>query len=118
MNAPEPTTPMQTIPPTTKETAMNDSSHSGRHPVNTGHLVMGVAFAGLVAIWGLISAGAVADENIRWLLPLTWVLAGALGLVVATMVSFRKRPVADEAPSQPAYVPHPAEDTDPTEENR
>src|SRR3546814_10085403 len=43
---------------------------SGRHPVNTGHLVMGLAFAGLVAIWAVISNDVVADEDIRWLMPL------------------------------------------------
>ena len=29
--------------------------HPWRHPINIGHLVMGLAFLGLVAIWGLWS---------------------------------------------------------------
>lgn len=56
-------------------------SRTGRHPVNIGHLVMGVAFLGLVAVWALVTADAVRGDDIRWLLPLPWVLAGVAGLV-------------------------------------
>ena len=54
---------------------------SGRHPVNIGHLVMGVAFAGLVVVWALVAGDVVEGRDIRWLLPMPWVLAGAAGLV-------------------------------------
>ena len=30
------------------------SPRGGRHPVNVGHLVMGIAFLGLVGVWALI----------------------------------------------------------------
>lgn len=96
----------------TQEISMDSTVESGRHPVNTGHLVMGVAFAGLVAIWALISTEAVAEDSIRWLLPLPWVLAGLLGLTVATAASFRGRPTDETAP-----LSHP-DPTNPTEENR
>jgi hypothetical protein len=54
---------------------------AGLHPVNIGHLVMGVAFAGLFMIWALIESGAVESSDLRWLLPIPWVAAGAAGLV-------------------------------------
>lgn len=63
---------------------------SGRHPVNIGHLVMGVAFAGLMAVWALVASGTVEGEDIRWLLPVPWVLAGVAGLV-GLIASDRRR---------------------------
>jgi hypothetical protein len=59
------------------------SQPSGLHPVNVLHLVMGVAFLGLAAIWALVESGAASASDLRWLLPLPWVLAGAAGLVAA-----------------------------------
>jgi len=56
---------------------------AGAHPVNVLHLVMGVAFLGLVAIWALVESSAASASDLRWLLPLPWVLAGAAGLVAA-----------------------------------
>lgn len=69
----------QTTEPT-GQTAVRATA-SGRHPVNIGHLVMGVAFAGLVAVWALVASGAVGGGDVRWLLPVPWVLAGLAGLV-------------------------------------
>lgn len=54
---------------------------AGVHPVNIGHLVMGVAFVGMLVIWALIESGAAASSDLRWLLPIPWVAAGAAGLV-------------------------------------
>ena len=45
---------------------------------------MGIAFLGLVGIWALIEGEVVAGDDIRWLLPVPWVLAGVAGLVAAT----------------------------------
>ncbi|WP_151083231.1 hypothetical protein [Nocardioides cynanchi] len=53
---------------------------SGRHPVNIGHLVMGIAFLGLAVIWALIESGTASATDLRWLLPVPWVAAGAVGL--------------------------------------
>ncbi|MET1058944.1 MAG: hypothetical protein ABWX84_05075 [Nocardioides sp.] len=64
---------------------------SGRHPVNVGHLVMGLAFAGLVVIWALIEGDVIADRDIRWLLPIPWVLAGTAGLLAVTLGNRRRR---------------------------
>ena len=53
------------------------------HPVNVGHLVMGVAFLGMVLIWALVESGTADTSDLRWLLPVPWVAAGAVGLVAA-----------------------------------
>lgn len=60
---------------------------TGRHPVNIGHLVMGLAFVGLVGVWGLIQADVVDHSDIRWLLPVPWVIAGIAGLLATTLTS-------------------------------
>lgn len=61
-----------------------------RHPVVIGHLVMGVAFLGLVTVWALVAGDVVEGADIRFLLPAPWVLAGVAGLV-ALIASDRRR---------------------------
>jgi hypothetical protein len=63
---------------------------TGRHPVNVGHLVMGIAFLGLVGIWALIVGDVVASEDVRWLLPVPWVLAGLAGLLAIGLSGSRR----------------------------
>ena len=70
----------------------------GRHPVNIGHLVMGIAFLGLVGIWALVQSNVVNGGDIRWLLPIPWVFAGVAGLL-ATTLSARNRHAARQAGS-------------------
>ena len=41
---------------------------SGFHPVNIGHLVMGVAFAGMVLVWALVQGDVVETGELRWLM--------------------------------------------------
>jgi hypothetical protein len=60
---------------------------SGRHPVNIGHLVMGIALLGLVGIWALVQGDVVNGGDIRWLLPLPWVFAGVAGLLATTLTA-------------------------------
>jgi hypothetical protein len=62
---------------------------SGRHPVNVGHLVMGLAFLGLLVVWALIKGDVVTGDDVRWLLPIPWVTAGIAGLAVFAL---RQRP--------------------------
>lgn len=78
---------------------MNDESMSTEpeqispfHPVNVGHLVMGVAFLGLTVVWALIASDTVEYDEARWLLPLPWLAAGAAGLVVSLVRGGRPRP--------------------------
>lgn len=74
--------------PTDDGQSANDS---WRHPVNVGHLVMGIAFAGMVLVWALIAGNLVADDDIRWLMPIPWVSAGGAGLVAMTLTARRRR---------------------------
>ena len=53
---------------------------SGRHPVNITQLVMGVAFAGIVLVWALVQGDVVETDELRWLMPIPWLAAGAAGL--------------------------------------
>ena len=69
---------------------------SGRHPVNVGHLVMGVAFLGLVLVWGLVTHDVVELREHGWVLGLPWLVAGALGLLASVARGPRDR--ADTAP--------------------
>jgi len=56
---------------------------AGRHPVNVLHLVMGVAFLGLFVNWALIQSGTLEAHDLRWLLPIPFVAAGAAGLIAS-----------------------------------
>lgn len=71
-----------------------------RHPVNVGHLVMGLTLLSITAVWGLVQADVVTGSDVRWLLPLPWLLAGAAGLVAIAVGSLRTRPtVVDSRPN-------------------
>ncbi|TIC86272.1 hypothetical protein E8D34_11365 [Nocardioides sp. GY 10113] len=67
-----------------------EGARRGYHPVNVGHLVMGVAFLGLTVVWALLASGAAEPDDARWLLPTPWLVAGAVGLV-ATLFRGRSR---------------------------
>ncbi len=41
---------------------------------------MGLAFLGIVGIWALIQTDTVTGDDIRWLMPIPWVVAGVVGL--------------------------------------
>lgn len=63
---------------------------SGRHPVNVGHLVMGIAFLAIVGVWALIQGDVVDNDEVRWLLPVPWVLAGLAGLLAIGISGSRR----------------------------
>ena len=50
-------------------------------PVNVGYLVVGLVFLGIAGVWALVQTGTVDSHQLGWLLPLTLVAAGAIGLV-------------------------------------
>jgi hypothetical protein len=90
---------------------------SGRHPVNIGHLVMGLVFLGMVAIWALVQTDTVTGHDVRWLLPIPWVVAGAVGLAVTAVTGSRRYAVrqvgwADDRP-EPAGQEAPTDPYDP-----
>lgn len=64
---------------------------SWRHPVNVGHLVMGIAFAGMVLVWALLAGDVVDEDDVNWLLPIPWVSAGAAGLIAMALAARRRR---------------------------
>ena len=58
---------------------------SGRHPVSIGHLVMGIAFLGLAVVAGLVTGDVVDGDDVHFLMPLPWVLAGLGGLAALVL---------------------------------
>jgi hypothetical protein len=78
------------IPPLPEE-ARETTPVGGRHPVNIGHLVMGLAFTGLLVIWALVASDTVTNEDIRWLLPIPWLLGGGIGLVAVLLSQSRNQ---------------------------
>ena len=84
---------------------------TGWHRVSIGHLVMGLAFVGMVVVWALIQSDTVTGDDIRWLLPLPWVVAGAVGLAVTAVTGQRRYAVRQTGwvGAQPVPGPHAAE---------
>ena len=66
------------------------------HPVNVGHLVMGVAFLGLALLALLVQGDVVDTHDLRWLLPVPWIAGGAAGLTASAVKAVR--PAPPEAP--------------------
>lgn len=69
---------------------------TGWHSVNTGHLVMGVAFLGLVGAWALLISDTVAIEDHGWVLGLPWLVAGAVGLLATVLRGPRRHWAHDQ----------------------
>ncbi|QSR27742.1 hypothetical protein CFH99_19140 [Nocardioides aromaticivorans] len=87
-NPTEPTTGPTTGPtagPTREQDAPAPPRRTGWHQVNTGHLVMGTAFLGLVGAWALLISDTVAIEDHGWVLGLPWLVAGAVGLLATVL---------------------------------
>lgn len=76
-----------------ERTAPARQIESGRHPVNVGHLVMGLAFLCFVGAWALVQTDVVTGDEIRWLLPIPWLIAGAVGLGAAAISGARRHGV-------------------------
>jgi hypothetical protein len=51
------------------------------HPLNVSYLVIGLVFLGIAGSWALREADVIGTAEVEWLLPLTLVVAGAVGLV-------------------------------------
>ncbi|WP_328527274.1 hypothetical protein OG984_15950 [Nocardioides sp. NBC_00368] len=70
------------------EDSAGEPKPTGRHPVNIGHLVMGLVFLVFVVVWALVVSGTVtirSIEDLRWLLPLPWIVGGSIGLLAALL---------------------------------
>ncbi len=51
------------------------------HSLNVSYLVVGLAFLGIAASWALHETGLIGSADVEWLLPLTLVIAGGIGLI-------------------------------------
>ena len=74
---------------TENPTTIQRTSSSGAHPVHVTHLVFGLLFLGLVSAWAAVETGVVASSDLKWLIPLPWVAAGAIGLIAAGLAGRR-----------------------------
>ena len=70
------------------------------HPLNVGYLVVGLVFLGLAGSWALREAGVIDLAEDRWILPLTLVVAGVIGLVAAAAKGLSRR---DDTPETRSY---------------
>lgn len=84
------------------------------HPLNVSYLVLGLVFLGISGSWALRAWDVVDTSQIRWLLPLTLVVAGVLGLVAFAAKGLGGR---DEEPQDP-YAPTQHDPYDQTGEPR
>lgn len=66
------------------------------HPLNIAYLVVGLIFLGLSGSWALRESGVVDLGEAEWLLPVTLVIAGSIGLVAFAAKSVSGRPSPDE----------------------
>lgn len=67
-----------------------DADPRRTHPVNVSHLVMGTAFVLISLIAFGLAAGVVDSHDLRWLLPVPWVAAGAAGLTASALRGVRR----------------------------
>lgn len=69
------------------------------HPLNVSYLVMGLIFLGISGTWALVVSGAVDIDWTGYLLPLTLVAAGVVGLAASAVRGLgRRRQAGDEVP--------------------
>jgi hypothetical protein len=94
----------------------DDESRTGFHPVNVGHLVMGIALALLVGVWALWQSGTVENADVRWLMPIPWVAAGIVGLAASAVTGGRRHATRQTGWVTPQETPKeaPREQEEPT----
>ena len=61
------------------------------HPLNVSYLVIGLVFLGLAGSWALREAGVVDLTEVKWLFPLTLVVAGLVGLAALAAKGLSRR---------------------------
>lgn len=68
-------------------------------PLNVSYLVIGLVFLGIAGTWALHETGVVDGADVEWLVPLSLVVAGVLGLVAFATRGVRgRRAPVDAAP--------------------
>ena len=71
------------------------------HPLNVSYLVVGLVFLGIAASWALREAGVVDLGEVRWLFPLTLLVAGGVGLVAMAAKGLTRRENPDDEHQSP-----------------
>ena len=84
------------------------------HPLNVSYLVVGLAFLGISGSWALHQAGVIGASEVEWLLPLSLVVAGGIGLIAFMARSFRSAPTTTSTTGYPDH-PAPTGDAEPTQ---
>lgn len=69
--------------------------------VKVPHLVMGLLFAGAVAVWALVATDAVGADEVAFLAPGVLVAAGVLGLLASVLSGRDRRRRRSGTPAQP-----------------
>ncbi|GGD23693.1 hypothetical protein [Nocardioides daphniae] len=69
------------------------ATRGGLHPVNLTHLIMGTVLAAFAGIWVAIEVASLPVDDLRWVLPVPWLLAGSAGLLAATLGRRRRERV-------------------------
>ncbi len=80
--------PHDLSPDSSEETGGTPAAR-GFHPLGTAHLVIGIVLLALSVLWALLTGGVIGSGDLRWLLPLPFVLAGAAGLVALALSARR-----------------------------
>jgi hypothetical protein len=73
------------------------------HPLNVGYLVVGLVCLGIAGLWALHAADVVDTAQVGWLLPLTLVVAGVIGLVALAARGLTRRSGTDESYEHESY---------------
>jgi hypothetical protein len=73
------------------------------HPLNVSYLVVGLVFLGLSGSWALHQTGVIGAAEVEWLLPLSLVVAGGIGLIAFMARSLRSPRTTPPAGTDHAY---------------
>jgi hypothetical protein len=76
------------------------------HPLNVSYLVIGLVFLGIAGSWALHEADVIGTAEVEWLLPLTLVAAGAIGLVAFATRGLSRSRAARGTSDQDPYTIH------------
>ncbi len=77
------------------------------HSLSVTHLVVGLIFLGVAGSWALRQGGVIHTTDMSWLIPVSLIVAGGIGLVAASTKGMRgKREVETPATAYDAPPVH------------
>jgi hypothetical protein len=80
------------------------------HPLDVSYLVMGLIFLGLAGLWALREGEVIDLGEMQWLLPLSLIVAGVIGLAAAAAKSRSRRSSDTHGESDPEWAFHDHDD--------